>query len=192
MNEEALDQWLSLSEASELLGVHSSTLRRWADGGRVPCQRTPGGHRRFSRRRLTHLLNDGAVAEPPAEEGPGRAADQPWHARFVEAGLIDDLRTLGQRLTGISLQYLTRRDDDRRFLDEGSASGAAYAAQSRRCGIDLLDAVSAFLFYRSSFAEVVTQLPGPEQAGGVHRLYSRYDRLMNEVLLGLIRGYEEG
>src|SRR6476646_333372 len=48
--------WLSLAEASRVLGVSGATLRRWADDGRVPVFTTPGGHRRFSRRTLQHLL----------------------------------------------------------------------------------------------------------------------------------------
>src|SRR5512143_84832 len=41
------DEWLSLSTASELVGVHPVTLRAWANQGRVATQRTAGGHRRF-------------------------------------------------------------------------------------------------------------------------------------------------
>lgn len=41
------DDWLSLHEASEKMGVSGATLRAWADEGRVESYRTPGGHRRF-------------------------------------------------------------------------------------------------------------------------------------------------
>ena len=44
-------RWLSLGPASRLLGVDPDTLRRWADEGRVTVYTTPGGHRRFDRRR---------------------------------------------------------------------------------------------------------------------------------------------
>ena len=62
MNDPQQDQWLSLGQASALLNVHSSTLRRWADGGLVPHQRTPGGHRRFSRKALLPLLDGNRLA----------------------------------------------------------------------------------------------------------------------------------
>ena len=42
------DEWVSLSKAASLLGIHSTTLRRWADDGQIPFMLTPGGHRRFS------------------------------------------------------------------------------------------------------------------------------------------------
>jgi DNA-binding transcriptional MerR regulator len=38
--------------------VDPDTLRRWADDGRVDAWTTPGGHRRFDRRRLEHLAAD--------------------------------------------------------------------------------------------------------------------------------------
>jgi excisionase family DNA binding protein len=38
---------LSLHEASILLRVSRATVRRYADSSRLPCQRTPGGQRRF-------------------------------------------------------------------------------------------------------------------------------------------------
>ena len=43
------DEWLNLGEAAEILGVHPSTLRAWADHGEIPAHRTPGKHRRFRR-----------------------------------------------------------------------------------------------------------------------------------------------
>ena len=38
---------VSLSHAAEAIGVSPSTLRRWADAGRIESVRTHGGHRRF-------------------------------------------------------------------------------------------------------------------------------------------------
>ena len=45
-------QTMTLGQAAALLSISSSTLRRWADDGRVPTVRTSGGHRRF---RLSEL-----------------------------------------------------------------------------------------------------------------------------------------
>jgi len=41
-------EWLSPKQAAEQLGVHITTLRRWADGGDISVMVTPGGHRRFA------------------------------------------------------------------------------------------------------------------------------------------------
>jgi DNA binding domain, excisionase family len=40
-------RWLTLSDVADMLGVHEGTVRRWADTGKLPSYRTPGGHRRF-------------------------------------------------------------------------------------------------------------------------------------------------
>src|SRR5512135_2043421 len=50
------DRWLDLSEAAQYLGVHFTTLRRWADAGDVPCIRTPGGRRRFAQSDLERTM----------------------------------------------------------------------------------------------------------------------------------------
>ena len=40
-------------EAAKFMGVHPKSLTRWAKQGRIPCIKTPGGHRRY---RLEDLL----------------------------------------------------------------------------------------------------------------------------------------
>src|SRR5690625_4089972 len=38
---------LTTRQASALLGVHESSVKRWCDQGLLECSFTPGGHRRF-------------------------------------------------------------------------------------------------------------------------------------------------
>jgi excisionase family DNA binding protein len=40
---------LTRTEVARLLGVSPNTVSRWAREGRLPCQMTLGGHRRFDR-----------------------------------------------------------------------------------------------------------------------------------------------
>lgn len=182
----APDQWLSLSEASALLGVHASTLRRWADDGRVPCQRTPGGHRRFNRRTLLELLeNPSSEPDYSAEGGP----ESSWHQAFEKAGLIDELRPVGQRLAGITMQFLLRNDNDERYLAEAQAAARTYAQRSIAGRVSLSDAVHAFLYYRASYLEPASQARGGDPAA-VSRSLARYEYLMGRVLLALIDEYE--
>lgn len=51
-------------EAAELLGVSVDTLRRWADRGKLPTRRSPGGQRVIDGADLARFL----AAAPPAAE----------------------------------------------------------------------------------------------------------------------------
>lgn len=55
---------LSVSAAARMLGVSPSSLRAWAAAGRVPCVRTPGGHRRFDLDDLVAWLADRGGSPP--------------------------------------------------------------------------------------------------------------------------------
>jgi excisionase family DNA binding protein len=50
------DDYMSVSEAASMLGVHRDTLRRWSDSGLVKVYRTPTGHRRFLRSELGEIV----------------------------------------------------------------------------------------------------------------------------------------
>ena len=54
------DEWLSLSGAAELLGMHPATVRLWADRNELPSRRTNGGHRRFRRSDIEARLRQDA------------------------------------------------------------------------------------------------------------------------------------
>jgi hypothetical protein len=56
--------WLGVHEASAMLGVSPATLRRWSVAGKIVTFTTPGGHRRYARSTLEHLLPDAASTEP--------------------------------------------------------------------------------------------------------------------------------
>lgn len=49
------DPLLSSTEAARLLGVHSASIKRWSDQGKIQCLRTPGGHRRFLKSEIEAL-----------------------------------------------------------------------------------------------------------------------------------------
>lgn len=50
-----MGEWITTKQAMEILGVGSTTIKRWADQGIFPHIRTPGGHRRFSRVAIERL-----------------------------------------------------------------------------------------------------------------------------------------
>jgi excisionase family DNA binding protein len=196
-------EWVSLQEASALLGVTTSTLRRWGDSGRVPMRRTLGGHRRFSRQEIVRLAGappaDTALAptHQPRHDWSFDAremAGQEWHTHFAAGPLTDRMRGLGQRLLGLLIQYINRREDDHRFLVEARGVGATYGREAREGSVNLHDTVEAFLFFRGAFSRLVMPLPGiaqPLDLAAAMELRTRLDYFMDAILLGVIAGYED-
>ena len=130
--------WLTLGEASRILGVDPDTLRRWADHGKVDVLKTPGGHRRFLRSSIEGMLprprqparqSLTAMGEPPdriAAEFLKRVrsdmAEQDWHARFDEVSLRW-FRERGVRMSDLLIGYLdaVRRGGRDEYLRQAAA-----------------------------------------------------------------------
>lgn len=54
-----------IREASEYLGVHPQTLRRWEREGRITPQYTPGGKRKYTKEALNKLITNNTNEERP-------------------------------------------------------------------------------------------------------------------------------
>ncbi len=199
---EQTDDWISLHEASELLGVATSTLRRWGDDGRLKMRRTLGGHRRFLRVEVERLMAsaqpNSPIAPRPQEVAPWGVDErelvrQEWHTRLASRSNADRMRGLGQRLLGLLIQYINRKSHDDRFLDEARGVGATYGKEARAANVSLYETVEAFLFFRSAFSQLAMPIPGiaqPTDLTEAVELHGRIDRFMDAVLLGVIDGYE--
>ena len=64
-------EWLTLGEAARYLGVAQSTVRKWADMGRVETFKTPGGHRRFRREDLDRFMQGASGEQLPQSRRGG-------------------------------------------------------------------------------------------------------------------------
>jgi excisionase family DNA binding protein len=204
MNDQDEASHLSLSAASRLLGVHSTTLRRWADAGAVPVYITPGGHRRFARTDIETLVSrrplDGqaigsawaskalAVTRGELPTSHGRPG---WLSRLAE----DDRaawRRIGQQLMGVVLRYINSPSDDEGLLAEARVIGTDYASHARQAGMPLTAALEAALFFRDSLVDAAMDMPEearlrPETSA---RLLKRISRVANEVHLAVAASYQ--
>ncbi|RRR70848.1 MAG: helix-turn-helix domain-containing protein [Candidatus Viridilinea halotolerans] len=198
--------YLSLSAASKLLGVHSTTLRRWADAGSVPVYLTPGGHRRFAHADLLHL----AERRPsPAQQ---QLLNQAWATRaLVQAhaniastakrpawiAQIDEpargaWRQVGQQLMGVVLHYLNSPHEDSELLAEARRIGGDYAHLARQTGMPLTAALEAALFFRDALVDAALHIPTAAQPpiGEQVRLLRRLSQIANAVQLAVASHYE--
>lgn len=207
MNDHDDTHYLSLSAASKLLGVHSTTLRRWADQGAVPVYVTPGGHRRFARsdiealaarqplvtQALGSVWASKAIAVTRSELAQQHSHDRQGWMRHVSDAERADWRRVGQQLMGVVLRYINGSNEDARLLDEARTIGADYAQLARRAGMPLTGALQAALFFRDSLVDAAMAPPDeahmrPEENA---RLLRRISRVANEVHLAVAQGYEE-
>ncbi len=74
------EERLAIGDAARIAGVAVETLRRWANEGKVPSQRTPGGQRRFRVADIEGLTRTMGDAAAPAEEAAAGADEEPERA----------------------------------------------------------------------------------------------------------------
>ena len=188
-------EWLTLGDASKLLGVHPATLRQWSDEGKVRIFRTPGGHRRFSRADIERMLQINplrgaglssyvfSAVLQHTREGLPEAMQQDW------AQGIDDVerqrrRETGRRLITLASRMIANRDPSDEQRAEARRLGADYGQMMERAGHELPDAVMAFIYFRDSVIETVFSLP---ETTGLNRdetlaIVRRINDLLSEVL----------
>ena len=161
------NDWISLSEASRVLGVSPATVRRWSDAGRLRVFTTPGGHRRFSRSALERLLPADRLRRPPVTaDGMSASRMQRAYRRVrIEAApdldwllsLTDEQRRFfrerGQTMADTLLAFLdaSEPDDARRHLEAAEAAAEGQGAAAAALGLSLSQTVEAFLRFREPF-----------------------------------------
>jgi len=198
-------EWLNLHEAAKQLGVHPTTLRRWADSGEIPVMVTPGGHRRFAMTDLERFTSErqklrtvGGLELIWAEQAMAQTRkeivsrrDTSWLALFDESDR-EHKRVLGRRLMGLMLQYVSLQDGGEDLLEEARAIGREHANNALSVGMPLVAAMQIVLFFRDTLIDVALHLP---EAANVRpeantRLLRRMTNLLNAVELSVAEVYD--
>ncbi len=198
-------RWLSLQDASRMLGVHPSTLRQWADAGKIHTVRTPGGHRRFAETDVRALLEpeplepagiqllvQSALGRARLEVSGGKISEQSWYKRFDETDKAEH-RELGRKLLFLVMQYLAQSGDRQSVLDEARALGRAYGERSVSRNLRITESVSAFLYFQDFLMDGVRQMAktvGQSANIDLVAAYQQIGQFTNEVLLAMLEVYE--
>ncbi len=195
------EQWIDLAEAAKILGVHFTTLRRWADTGKIPHIRTPGGRRRFSRSELENFLRhlDQASSTATRASALAKASTQIQTApseRSAWTGMMDDeqrrqMRSSGQRLLALLMQYNCRADQGESFLDECRQMGQEYGRICFQAHMSMVDTINAFQFFRRSVLESVheTSFLNGENDPESQRIFQRTIHFLDTFLLEIVTSY---
>jgi excisionase family DNA binding protein len=197
-------KWISLQEASRMLGVHPSTLRQWADSGKIPTVRTPGGHRRFAESDLravlepeplqpagVQLLVQSALGRTRLEVSGGTLSEQDWYQRFDETDKAEH-RELGRQLLSMLVQYLTQPSDRPVILEDARSLGRSYGERSLVSKLTLTEAVRAFLYFHDLLTDGIIKMSGTAvQTIDVISTYQQINVFIDEVMLAMLGVYEK-
>ncbi|MEJ2013887.1 MAG: helix-turn-helix domain-containing protein [Anaerolineales bacterium] len=195
------ESWLSITEASKFLGVHPSTLRRWANAEQIPFTRTHGGHRRFSlaalrglqaqqgrlkhlgglERRWSEVARRGTRRELEALSGWGEELSENARARF---------RQLGRELLELTTDEIGT-GERASSLQDAARIGAEYVRLGRRFGLTLEQLTQAVLLAQSSLIEAALELPEVEhlQRSAVQSVLAAIQRIMQAVQMAMVKTF---
>ncbi len=205
MASEIRDEWLSLREAAELLGIHPATVRLWADRNEIPSRRTTGGHRRFRRSDVEARLRQEAETKPnPAAQvlvqsilgrvrfafTDGTLDSYDWYKHFNDAAR-SAYRSLGRRVLELLLRAITNNPHIEELRREAVQLGTEYGTITRQSHVPVADAVRAFLYFRTLIDENILQMAevrGNRDHQDIPWIESLYQiqTITNEILPALI------
>ena len=195
-------RWVTLGRACEILGVDESTLRRWADSGRLRVYRTPGGHRRFSLGDLEALVSSESRSRGGDQVGRmatarirrqlhrARLQEGSWYAGLSEADRLK-LRDLGRHLIELVGEYLAKRTRRATLMEDARRLGENYGHLLSAAGLSLPAAVEAYIgfcktlddtIHQGSLWKSLSQEEALTACGQVHAL-------ADQVLLGIAASY---
>jgi excisionase family DNA binding protein len=197
------DEWLSLTGAANLLGVHPSTVRLWSDKGLLPVHKTQGGHRRYKRSEVllwAETSRKSRVIEPESmmqevvknvrmQISEGRLQAESWYQKLDEDARVQYRMSARSLFQGL-MTYMATTDDD--AASEAYALGYEYASRARRYSLSYVDAARAFLFFRDALVESVAKVYGDanvpfSQSGETFR---KMHTFTDEILISLLQTYQ--
>jgi len=200
------DEWLSLSDAAKLLGVHPSTLRLWSDKGALPVHKTQGGHRRYKRGEIllwaeTNSKSRHEALEPEGimqevvknvrmQISEGRLQAESWYQKLDEDARVQyrmGARSLFQGLT----TYVSTNGEE--AATEAYAIGYEYASRARRYNLSYVDAAKAFLFFRDALVESVIKVYGEANVPSkkATEMYTKMHTFTDEILISLLETFRK-
>jgi excisionase family DNA binding protein len=198
-------EWLSLSETANMLGIHPSTLRSWADKGRVPVHRTAGGHRRFRKQEIELWAEVHHNAEPiqfdqiiqqtvrrtRLQIAEGRLEKESWYQK-IGPDQLAMFRNASRRVLQTVVLFVTSNQPEQ-HKDDVEALGREYARMGKQAGWQLRDILEALQFFEEfmmdSFFQQYEQA-GVASAQAWGSMRRRVSRFMHLLTLSIVDAHE--
>lgn len=197
------DEWLSLSDVAEVLGVHPSTVRLWSDKGVLPVHKTQGGHRRYKRNEISLWAEASQKSREIEPENMMQEVIRNIRMQISEGSLqaeswyqkLDEDARAQYRLSARSLfhglmNYVSANGKE--AASEAYAIGYEYASRAHRYSLNYVDAAKAFLFFRNTLIESVLKVyseanvPSRQTA----EIFQKIHAFTDEILISLLQTYQ--
>ena len=197
------DKWLSLSDAAKVLGVHPSTVRLWSDKGILPTHKTQGGHRRYKQAEISlwaESNHKSSEIEPERmmqeviktvrmQISEGRLEAESWYQKLDEDARTQYRASAHSLFHGL-MKYMATEGADAE--SEAYAIGYEYASRAHRYSLNYVDAVRAFLFFRTTLIDSVikvyqeSNMPSRQTAVVFGKMYTFTD----DILISLLQTFQ--
>lgn len=200
------DDWLSLSDAAKLLGVHPGTVRLWSDKGLIPVHKTRGGHRRYKRGEIllwaeTNSKSRDEAIEPEGmmqevvknvrmQISEGRLEAESWYQKLDDDARVQYRMSARSLFQGLMTYVST---NGKEAETEAYAIGYEYASRARRYNLSYVDAAKAFLFFRDTLVESVIKVYGEANvpARRATEMYTKIHTFTDDILISLLETYRK-
>jgi len=197
-------EWLTLSEIASLLGVHPSTVRNWANQGKIPFHRTQGGHRRFKRgevdvwirsnqagapREIGMILHD-AIKRIRVHISESHLEAETWYQKLDQEAR-GKYRQSGRNLVQGLITYLTSNDEEADA--EARSLGYEYATRGRRYDLSIAEATKAYLFFHNALLDALLTISESAKVRSplvLNNIFRQINAFTDHILITIMETYE--
>lgn len=196
---------ISISEASQILGVSEATLRQWTDEGKIRAFITPGGHRRFSRAEIrqfmgleqrVHGIKD-LVAELEGaatlhhEIARANFSNTAWYGRLSKESQ-KRLAQYGRQLLNLVISYITEPSKREETIKLVHNTGSDFGEELAKQGLSLVDSLEAFILHRDPVVNSATHLLKRREALNERAVEAipLVTHIMDEALVSLVAAHQ--
>jgi len=203
MSQESL---VTISEASQILGVSEAALRQWTDEGKLKAFITPGGHRRYSRADLKKFISShrkvlgvkDLVVELEdtvhlhREIAIESLTTKAWYNK-LNPDSQEHLAGLGRGMLSTIIKYVTepskREENTKIARDVGHGLGKTLA----ELGLPLTDSVEAFILHRDPIMNATIHLMKRREVytGRVVEAIPLVTHILDEALVSLVAAHQQ-
>lgn len=200
------DPLISISEASQMLGVSEVALRQWTDEGKIKAFITPGGHRRYSRSELKKLMTTQSKTLGIKDLVSKLEGSVELHREISREAVEHDLRShklseeshvklayQGRRLLNLIIKYITEPSHREETMQQVRDVGGEHGVMLANLGLPLAHSVEAFLVHRDPIINAATEMIKKKEGftGRVVEAIPLCTRVMDEALVSLVTAHQE-